>query len=163
MPPSPSFTVGAGQARPPEPGEAFAAFPFSQLHTLPAVPITTESPARPIPPWLLPQPVPAPSPSQPTVNAPRVSGQLGVYALQALTEQDVASGYDAPNARLNRELETRARNVRTLACDIQHTLQSIHNNRQHLSVQPGANACWTLASEMDTILSALADTQSTAT
>ena len=55
----------------------------------------------------------------------------------------------------------RARNVRTLACDIQHTLQSIHSNRQHLSVQPGANACWALASEMDTILSALSDTQDT--
>ena len=170
--PSPSCTVGVGQARPPEPGEAFAAFPFSQLHTLPAVPITTESPVPPIPSWLLPQPVPAPSLSQPAgiggvkgppqAYAPRVSGQLGVYALQALTEQDLASGNDAPNARLSRELETRARNVRTLACDIQHTLQSIHSNRQHLSVQPGANACWTLASEMDTILSALADTQGTA-
>ena len=102
----------------------------------------------------------AKGPSQ--ANAPRASGQLGVYALQALTEQDLASGYDAPNARLSRELVTRARNVRTLACDIQHTLQSIHSNRQHISVQPGANACWTLASEMDTILSALTDTQGTA-
>ena len=98
----------------------------------------------------------AKGPSQ--ANAPRASGQLGVYALQALTEQDLASGYDAPNARLSRELVTRARNVRTLACDIQHTLQSVHSNRQHISV----HACWTLASEVDTILSALTDTQGTA-
>ena len=55
--PFPRCTVGVGQARPPEPGEAFAAFPFSQLHTLPAVSMTTKSPV----PWLLPRPVPAPS------------------------------------------------------------------------------------------------------
>ena len=97
----------------------------------------------------------------PQASAPRVSSELGVYALQALTEQDLASGYDAPNTRLSRELEIRARNVRTLAYTIQHTLQNIHSTRQHLSVQPGANACWALASEMDTILCALSDTHDT--
>ena len=56
--PSPGCAVGLGQARPPEPGEAFAAFPFMQLHTLPAVPATSDRPAPPIPPWLMPQPVP---------------------------------------------------------------------------------------------------------
>ena len=83
--------------------------------------------------------------------------------MQALTEQEVISGHDAPHARLSRELITRARNVRALACDIQRTLQNIRSNRQRLSVQPGANAAWTLANEMDTILSALMDIQSTAT
>ena len=171
--PSPGCAVGLGQARPPEPGEAFAAFPFMQLHTLPAVPVTSDRPAPPIPPWLTPQPVPVLPQSQPAricgakappqTNAPRSSDQLGVYALQALTEQDVIAGHDAPHARLSRELITRARNVRALACDIQRTLQNIHSDRQHLCVQPGVNACWTLASEMDTILGALKDTQSTAT
>ena len=46
---SPGCAVGLGQARPPEPGEAFAAFPFMQLHTLPAVPATSDRPAPPIP------------------------------------------------------------------------------------------------------------------
>ena len=100
--------------------------------------------------------------SPPQAHTVRSPDQLGVYALQALTEQDVISGYDAPYARLSRELITRARNVRALACDIQRTLQDIHRHRQQLSVQPGANACWTLVSEMDTILTALKDTQSTA-
>ena len=121
----------------------------------------------------MPQPVPALPQSQPAgycgakgppqATASRFSDQLGVYALQALAEQDATAGHDAPHARLSRELITRARNVRALACDIQRTLQNIHSNRQHLCVQPGANACWTLASEMDTILGALKDTQSTAT
>ena len=147
--PSRRCTVGVGQARPPEPGEAFTVFLFSQLHTLPAVPISTENPAPPIPSWLLPQPVPAPSLSQPAgvggvkglpqANASRVSGQLGVYALQALTEQDLASGYDAPNARLSRELETRARNVRTLAYDIQRTFQS--TQQPTTSQRPARGKC----------------------
>ena len=166
--PSPGCAVGLGQARPPEPGEAFVAFPFTQLHTLPAVPATTNRPAPPIPPWLMPQPVqPVPVLPQaqpagfggakgpPQTSAPRSSAQLGVYALQALTEQDVIAGHDAPHARLIRELITRARNVRALACDIQRTLQNLHSNRQHLCVQPGITACWTLASEMDTILGAV--------
>ena len=171
--PSPGCAIGLGQARPPEPGGALASFPFTQMHTLPPVPATTDRPAPPIPPWLMPQPVPALPQAQsariggakspPQANTSRSSDQLGVYALQALTEQDVISGHDAPHARLSRELITRARNVRTLACDIQRTLQNIHRNRQHLCVQPGANACWTLVSEMDTILAALKDTQSTAT
>ena len=50
---------------------------------------------------------------------------------------------------------TRARNVRTLACDIQRTLQNPHSNHQHLGVQSGTNACWTLTSEMDMILGAV--------
>ena len=166
--PSPGCAVGLGQARPPEPGEAFVAFPFMQLHTLPAVPATSNRPAPPIPPWLMPQPVqPVPVLPQaqpagfggakgpPQTNAPRSSAQLGVYAPQALTEQDVIAGHDAPHARLIRELITRARNVRALACDIQRTLQNLHSNRQHLCVQPGITACWTLASEMDTILGAV--------
>ena len=32
------WAVARGQARPPEPGEAVASFPFSQLYALPAVP-----------------------------------------------------------------------------------------------------------------------------
>ena len=95
----------------------------------------------------------------PTSRAPH---QLGVHALQALTEQDLAAGTDAPHTRLSRELETRAKNVRTLAQDILHTLQSIHSSRQYLNVQPGANACWALVSEMDAILGALDETRSTA-
>ena len=163
--PSPGCAVGLGQARPPEPGEAFVAFLFMQLHTLPAVPATSDRPAPPIPPWLKPQPVPVLPQSQPAgfggakglpqTNAPCSSDQLGVYALQALTEQDVIAGHDAPHARLSRELITRARNVRALACDIQRTLQNLHSNRQRLGVQPGINACWTLVSEMDTILGAV--------
>ena len=34
---------------------------------------------------------------------------LGVYAMQALTDRDIAEGQDAPHARLSREIETRAR------------------------------------------------------
>ena len=81
-------------------------------------------------------------------------------AIQALTEQDVIAGQDVPYARLSRELITRASTVRVLACDIQRTLQNIHAHRQHCNVQPGANACWALASEMDMILTALRETQS---
>ena len=92
----------------------------------------------------------------------RSPDQLGVYALQALTDQDVIAGYDAPHARLSRELITRASTVRALACDIQRTFQNIHKHRQHCNVQPGANACWALVSEMDTILTALRETQSAA-
>ena len=90
----------------------------------------------------------------------RPPAQLGVYALQALTDQDVVDGHDAPRARLSRELITRASTVRTLACDIQRTFQNVRTRHQHCNVQPGANACWTLASEMDTILTALRETQS---
>ena len=107
--PSPGCAVGLGQARPPEPGEAFGAFPFMQLHTLPAVPATINRPALPIPPWLRPQPVP-PVPilphaqpvglgaakRPPLTHAPRAPAQLGVYALQALTEQDVIAGHATP-------------------------------------------------------------------
>ena len=49
------WAVGRGQARPPEPGEALASFPFSQMSTLPAVPAASARPTPPIPPWLLPQ------------------------------------------------------------------------------------------------------------
>ena len=96
----------------------------------------------------------------PQADTVRPPAQLGVYALQALTEQDVIAGQDVPYARLSRELITRASPVRVLACDIQRTLQNIHAHRQHCNVQPGANACWALASEMDMILTALRETQS---
>ena len=165
--PSPGCAVALGQARPPEPGEAFGAFPLTQMRTLPAVPTTINRPAPPIPPWLKPQPVPPASllphaqlgglegaRSLPPVEAPLPSAQLGVYALQALTEQDVIAGHATPHARLLRELITRARNVRALACDIQRTLQNLHSNHQHLYVQPGINACCTLTREMDMILGA---------
>ena len=165
--PSPGCAVALGQARPPEPGEAVGAFPFMQLHTLPAVPMTINRPAPPIPPWLKPQPVPPASllphaqpgglegaRSLPPVEAPLPSAQLGVYALQALTEQDVLAGHATPHARLLRELITRARNVHALACDIPRTLQNLHSNHQQLYVQPGIDACCTLTSEMDTILGA---------
>ena len=166
--PSPGCAVALGQARPPEPGEAFGAFPFIQMRTLPAVPATINRPAPPIPPWLKPQPVPPASllphtqpvglggaRSLPPTEAPLPSAQLGVYALQALTEQDVIAGHATPHARLLRELITRARNVRALACDIQRTLQNLHSNHQHLHVQHGINARCTLTSEMDTILGAV--------
>ena len=100
--PSPGCAVALGQARPPEPGEAFGAFPLMQMRTLPAVPATINRPAPPIPPWLKTQPVPPASllphtqpvglggaRSLPPTEAPLPSAQLGVYALQALTEQDV--------------------------------------------------------------------------
>ena len=96
----------------------------------------------------------------PQADTVRPPAQLGGYALQALTEQDVIAGQDVPYARLCRELITRASTVRVLACDIQRTLQNIHAHRQHCNVQPGANACWALASEMDMILTALRETQS---
>lgn len=51
--PSPSCTIGGGQVRPPEPGDAFATFPFAQLSTLPAVPAASGSSVLPVPPWLL--------------------------------------------------------------------------------------------------------------
>ena len=164
------WAVARGQARPPEPGEVLASFPFSQMHTLPAVPAAPARPTPPIPPWLLPQSRPTPihehavrtsgDASSPQADTERPPAQLGVYALQALTEQDVIAGHDAPHARLSRELITRASTVRALACDIQRTFQNIHTHRQHCNVQPGANACWALASEMDTILTALRETQS---
>ena len=164
--------VGRGQARPPEPGEALASFPFSQMYTLPSVPVVPARPTPPIPPWLLPQTRPIPIQEQsarisgvtssPQAVTVRSHDQLGVYALQALTDQDVIAGYDAPHARLSRELIARASTVRALACDIQRTFQNIHKRRQHCNVQPGANACWALVSEMDTILTALQETQSAA-
>ena len=166
------WAVGRGQARPPEPGEALASFPFSQLYTLPAVPVTSARPTPPIPPWMLPQSRPTPIQEQsirasgdmsPQAVVVRPPAQLGVYALQALTDQDVIDGHDAPHARLSRELITRASRVRTLACDIQRTFQNVRARHQHCNVQPGANACWTLASEMDMILTALRETQSAAT
>ena len=166
------WAVGRGQARPPEPGEALASFPFSQMYTLPAVPAAPPRPTLPIPPWLLPQTRPIPphgqsarisgDTSSPQAGTVRSPDQLGVYALQALTDQDVIAGYDAPHARFSRELITRASTVRALACDIQRTFQNTHKHRQHCNVQPGANACWALASEMDTILTALQETQSAA-
>ena len=147
-----------------------ASFPFAQLYALPAVPVAPPRPTPPIPPWLLPQSRPTPIHEQTTgtyggTNLPqadtvRPPAQLGVYALQALTEQEVIAGQDAPYARLSRELITRASTVRALACDIQRTLQNTHAHRQQCNVQPGANACWALASEMDTILTALRETQS---
>ena len=166
------WAVGRGQARPPEWGEALASFPFSQMYTLPAVPVASARPTPPIPPWLLPQSRPTPiheqsvrtsgdtSPQAVTVRPP---AQLGVYALQALTDQNVIDGHDAPHARLSRELIARASTVRALACDIQRTFQNVRTRRQHCNVQPGANACWALASEMDTILTALRETQSATT
>ena len=167
------WAVGRGQARPPEPGEALASFPFSQMYTLPAVPVAPARPTPPIPPWLLPQSHPTPiheqsvrtsgDMSSPQADTVRPPAQLGVYALQALTDQDVIAGHDAPHARLSRELITRASTVRALACDIQRTFQNLHKHRQHCNVQPGANACWALVSEMDTILTALRETQSAAT
>ena len=166
------WAVGRGQARPPEPGEALASFPFSQMYTLPAVPAAPARPAPPIPPRLLPQTRPIPphgqsarisgDTSSPQAGTVRSPDQLGVYALQALTDQDVIAGYGAPHARLSRELITRASTVRALACDIQRAFQNIDKHRQHCNVQPGANACWALASEMDTILTALQETQSAA-
>ena len=96
----------------------------------------------------------------PQADTVRPPAQLGVYALQALTEQEVIAGQDVPYARLSRELIARVSTVRALACDIQRTLQNIQAHRQHCNVQPGANACWALASEMDTILTALRETQS---
>ena len=99
----------------------------------------------------------------PQAVAVRPPAQLGVYALQALTDQDVIDGHDAPHARLSRELITRASTVRTLACDIQRTFQNVRTRHQHCNVQPGANARWILASEMDTILTALRETQSATT
>ena len=102
-----------------------AAFPFLQPRTLPAVRMLRKNPAPAVPPWLSPQTVPIPSTLQQGwsdgVNGPpqstqiRVSSQLGVYALQALTEQDLEEGHDPPYARLSRELENRARDVRSLA------------------------------------------------
>ena len=166
------WAVGRGQARPPEPGEALASFPFSQMYTLPAVPVATVRPAPPIPPWMLPQSRPTPVHDQsnrasgdasPQAAVVRPPAQLGVYALQALTDQDLIDGYDAPHARLSRELITRASTVRTLACDIQRTFQNARTRHQHCNVQPGANARWTLASEMDMILTALRETQSATT
>ena len=44
------------------------------------------------------------------------------HSLQDFVEQDVIAGHDAPHARLSRELITRARNVRALACDIQRVV-----------------------------------------
>ena len=61
------------------------------------------------------------SPQAVTVRPP---AQLGVCALQALTDQDVIAGHDAPHARLSRELITRASTVRALACDIQRTFHT---------------------------------------
>ena len=166
------WAVGRGQARPPEPGEALASFPFLQLYTPPAVPVASARPTPPIPPWMLPQSCPTPLQEQshrergemsPQAAVVRPPAQLGVYALQALTDQDLINGHDAPHTRLIRELITRAGTVRTLACDIQRTLQDVRARHQNCNAQPGASACWTLAGEMDTILTALREMQSAAT
>ena len=133
-----------------------AAFPFLQLSALPAVPMHRETPAPVVPPWPSPQPVPASSSTQ--QQRPSGAGGLpqsrhsGVYALQGLTDEDVADGQDAPYARLSREIETRARDVRSSARIIQDLLQRVSRTRQHLSVQPAVNACWELVSEMDATL-----------
>ena len=89
------WAVARGQARPPEPGEVVASFPFSQLYALPAVPVAPPRPTPPIPPWLLPQSRPTPIHEQanrtygganlPQADTVRPPAQLGVYALQALT------------------------------------------------------------------------------
>ena len=52
----------------------------------------------------------------------------------------------------------------SMAClpSSQGAVPLIIKHRQHCNVQPGANACWALASEMDTILTALRETQSAA-
>ena len=60
------WVVARGQARPPEPGEVVASFPFSQLYALPAVPVAPPRPTPPIPPWLLPQSRPTPIHKQTT-------------------------------------------------------------------------------------------------
>ena len=121
---------------------------------------------------MLPQSCPTPLQEQahrergemsPQAAVVRPPAQLGVYALQALTDQDLIDGHDAPHTRLIRELITRAGTVRTLACDIQRTLQDVRARHQNCNVRPGASACWTLAGEMDTILTALRETQSAAT
>ena len=44
------------------------------------------------------------------------------------------------------KLIIRASTVRALACDIQRTFQNVRTRHQHCNVQPGANACWALAS-----------------
>ena len=77
--PSPGCAVGRGQARPPEPGEASVAFPFIQLRTLPAVPAISNRPSPPIPPWLMPQPVPAP------ISVSRNSRRQGPAPSQRIT------------------------------------------------------------------------------
>ena len=92
----------------------------------------------------------------------RPPAQLGVYALQALTDQDL-NGHDPSACDIQRTLQdVRARHqncnvqpgasacwtlaagtVRTLACDTQRTLQDVRARHQNCNVQPGANACWT--------------------
>ena len=160
--PFPGCVLNAGQARPPEPGEVLAAFPFLQLCALPAVPMHRENPTPTVPPWLSLQPVQASSAQQQRPSGSSGLPQardLGVYAMQALTDRRIAEGQDAPYARLSREIETRARDVRSSAYIIQDILQRANSTRQHLSIQPAANACWELASEMDAILRALPRTK----
>ena len=65
--------------------------------------------------------------------------------------------------RLSGELLNRASTVRALACDVQHTLRRLSACRADCNVQSGVNACWTLVSELDAILTALRETQSVST
>ena len=125
----------AGQ--PPERGEVLPAFPFRQLSALPAAPMRKENPHLPHRLGSLrSQYKPSSSAQQ---QGPRGSGgpfrarHLGVYAMQAFADQDIAEGQDAPCARLGREIENRARDVRSLACIVQDILQRANSTRQHLS------------------------------
>lgn len=109
-------------------------------------------------PWLTPQVVLRPSPGLPSEVKP--SGRLrtcdiGAYATQALREQDVEMGHDAPHARPCREVHTRATEARMSALAVQNVMEHIMRHGQHATLRSASTACWGIVHEMDAVLAAL--------
>lgn len=71
-----------------------------------------------------------------------LTGNIGVYAMQALQDQDVAMGCDAPHARLCREVHSRATDVRSTALTIHDIMQQTMRAGQHATLWQASNACW---------------------
>ena len=161
-----SCVLPTRQARPPEPGGGPATFPFMQICRLPAIQIGTANATPILPPWFSPQPIQASSsqrkPARNTDDFPYAT-DIGVYALQALTTQDVSNGTDTPHQRLVREVVVRAREVRASAYFIQTASQRLPGAGHHYSIQPVEDGCWEIVNEMDAILTALSGLHSEAT
>ena len=70
------------------------------------------------------------------------------YAMQALQDQDVAMGSDAPHARLCREVHSRANEVRSTALTIHDITQQTMRAGQYGTCWQASNACWDIVNEM---------------
>lgn len=83
------------------------------------------------------------------------TNNIGAYAMQALTDQEVTMGHNAPHARLCREVHETATEVRSTVLTIHDIMEQAMRAGQHSLLRQATSDCWDIVNEMDAVLEAL--------